>query len=154
MTRVFQAVPRGKGKWVGVVVSRFNLKVTKRLLDGCLRTLTAFGVPSSRIDVVWVPGAIEIPSACLWMARRKRYDALVTLGAVIRGQTPHFKYVARIASQGISHVSMTFGIPIAFGVLTTETMSQALARSGKKDNRGGEAAAVALEMADLSKMIR
>lgn len=152
--KVFQAAPEGKGKRIGVIASRFNHNITRRLLEGCLRALAACGVSGSRIDVVWVPGAVEIPSACLWMARRKRYDALVALGAVIRGETPHFEYVALIASRGISHVSLECGIPIAFGVLTTETTAQALARSGKKDNKGEEAARVALEMSHLQTMIR
>ena len=152
--RTLQATPQGKGKRIGVIVSRFNGNVTRRLLKGCLATLLSCGVSASRVDVVWVPGAVEIPSACLWMARRKRYNALVTLGAVIRGETPHFEYVSLMASRGISQVSLEFGIPIAFGVLTTETAAQALARSGKKDNKGEEAARVALEMSHLQTMIR
>ncbi|MFH1858124.1 MAG: 6,7-dimethyl-8-ribityllumazine synthase [Candidatus Omnitrophota bacterium] len=154
MARILKGKIRGKGRRIGVVVSRFNHDVTQRLLDGCLKALHAHGVPSSRVDVVWVPGAVEIPSACLWLSRRKRYDALVALGSVIRGQTPHFEYVALMTSRGISHVALNSGIPIAFGVLTTETRAQAMARSGKKDNRGADAACVALEMAGLSHLIR
>jgi len=154
MTRILKAFPRGFGKRIGVVVSRFNLKVTERLLEGCLTALISRGVKESHIDVAWVPGAVEIPSVCLWMAHQKRYDALVALGAVIRGETPHFEYVSMMASRGISHASLELGIPIAFGVLTTETVSQAMARSGKKNNKGEEAACVALEMAELKTIIR
>ncbi len=144
----------GRGRRVGVVVSRFNEEITERLLKGCLEGLSACGVRPSRIDVVSVPGAVEIPSACLWMAQTKRYHALIALGAVIRGETPHFEYVSRMASQGISRVSLNSGIPIAFGVLTTENFRQAMNRSGKKDNKGKEAARAALEMADLSKKLK
>lgn len=153
MKDILQGAPHGKGKRIGVVVSRFNQKVTERLLEGCVGTLLSRGVRKERIDVVSVPGAAEIPSACLWMARKKRYDALVALGAVVRGETPHFEYVALLASRGVSHVSLTENIPIAFGVLTTETVAQAMARSGKGENKGAEAASVALEMAALKRKI-
>ena len=154
MVRTLKGAPHGRGKRIGIIVSRFNLEVTQRLLKGCLAGLTAHGVKDSDIDVVWVPGAVEIPSACSWMARKKRCDALVALGAVIRGETPHFEYVSLMASRGISQVSLDSGIPIAFGVLTTETVPQAMERSGKKENKGEEAALVALEMAVLSEKIR
>ncbi len=154
MARILRAAPKGTGKRVGVVVSRFHETITGRLLEGCLAALRSHRVPDSRIDVVWVPGAVEIPAACLWMTAKKRYDALVALGAVIRGETPHFEYVATIASRGVSEVALRSGIPIAFGVLTTENKKQAMARSGKKDNRGAEAARVALEMSELSKRLK
>ena len=154
MVRVVKVFPQGKKRRIGVVVSRFNLKITERLLEGCLKALLANGVRDSGIDVVWVPGAVEIPSACLWMTRKRRYDALVALGAIIRGETAHFEYVSLIASRGISQVSLESGIPIAFGVLTTENRAQAIARSGRKDNKGEEAACVALEMAHLKERIQ
>lgn len=154
MVRVIKASPQGKGRRIGVIVSRFNLNITKRLLDGCLKALLANGVKDSGIDVVWVPGAVEIPSACLWMARQRRYDALVALGAIVRGETAHFEVVSLIASRGISEVSLESGLPIGFGVLTTENTAQAMARSGSKDNKGEEAALVALEMSHLKAMIR
>ena len=154
MVRTLKGTPHGRGRRIGVVVSRFNLDITQRLLKGCLAGLTAHGVKDSDIDVVWVPGAVEIPSACSWMTRKKRYDAFVALGAVIRGETPHFEYVSLMASRGISQVSLDSGIPIAFGVLTTETVRQARERSGKRENKGEEAALVALEMATLSEKIR
>ncbi|MBI4435945.1 MAG: 6,7-dimethyl-8-ribityllumazine synthase [Candidatus Omnitrophica bacterium] len=150
MVRIVKGTPQGKGKRIGIVVSRFNVEVTQRLLKGCLSTLTSHGVKDSDMDVVWVPGAVEIPPACSWMVRKKRYDALVALGAVIRGETPHFEYVALMVSRGLSQVMLDSGIPIAFGVLTTETVRQAMERSGKKENKGEEAALVALEMAVLS----
>ena len=133
----------------GVVVSRFNEFVTRRLLAGSLKTFASHGGPRKNIDVIWVPGAFEIPSVCQAMLQRKRYRALVTLGAVIRGQTPHFKYVASAAADGISRVALDRNIPIAFGVVTTYTVRQAMDRSGKRDNRGAEAAESALEMAAL-----
>lgn len=151
---LLEASPRGKGKRIGVVISRFNRKVTERLLEGCLTALKSHGVRESHIDLVWVPGAVEIPSACLWMARRRRYHALVALGAVIRGETPHFEYVSLMAARGVSFVSLNSGVPIAFGVLTTHTLAQAMARSGKKDNKGEEAARVALEMAEISARLK
>lgn len=154
MVREIKAVPHGRGRRIGIVVSRFNADVTRRLLEGCLSGLAAKGVLKSRIEVVWVPGAVEIPSACLRMARGRRYDALIALGAVIRGETPHFDYVALMAARGVSEVALRSGMPIAFGVLTTENRRQALARSGKKDNKGKEAAWVALEMADLLKRLK
>ena len=136
-------IPQGR---FGVVVSLFNVFVTRRLLRGCLETFTSHGIPRKRIDVVWVPGAFEIPSACQAMLRKRRYRALVALGAVIRGETPHFEYVASAATQGILRVSLEAGIPIGFGVVTALSTKQALARSGKRINRGREAAKSALGM--------
>jgi len=132
-----------------VVVSRFNDFVTRRLLEGCLKGFEAHGIPRQKIDLVWVPGAFEIPYACQGMLRRRRYRALVALGAVIRGETPHFEYVALAATEGITRVILETGVPIAFGVLTTETVRQALDRSGRKQNRGREAADTAIQMAML-----
>ena len=133
----------------GVVVSRFNDFVTRRLLEGCLETLTSHGIPRRNIDVVWVPGSFEIPYACQAMLSKRRYRALIALGAVIRGQTPHFQYVASAASFGIMRVALETGVPIAFGVVTTLSTRQALARAGKRLNRGREAAESALRMAGI-----
>ena len=135
----------------GVVVSRFNDFVTKRLLDGCLEAFATNRIPRGKIDVVWVPGAFEIPYACQELLRRRRYSALVALGAVVRGQTPHFEYVALAATEGILKVTLDTRVPIVFGVLTTETVRQALDRSGARENRGREAAETAIEMAMLFK---
>ena len=133
----------------GVVVSRFHPFVTGRLLEGCLDTLTSHGVPRRHIDLVWVPGSFEIPYACQAMLRRRRYRALIALGAVIRGQTPHFEYVASAASSGIMHLTLASKVPIAFGIVTTLSTRQALARASRRLNRGREAAESALQMAGL-----
>ncbi len=141
-----RVVPKGR---FGIVVSRFNEGVTRRLLEGCLDTLRSRGVSRRDIDVVWVPGSFEIPYACQAMLQRRRYRALIALGAVIRGETPHFNYVASAASSGILHVALAANVPIAFGVITTLSTRQALARAGKRVNRGREAAKSALWMAGL-----
>ena len=143
---VRRAVSRGR---FGIVVSRFNEFVTRRLLEGCLEALTSHGVLRRNIDVVWVPGSFEIPYACQAMVRKRRYRALIALGAVIRGETPHFEYVASASSSGIMQVALETGVPIAFGVVTTLSTRQALARAGKRVNRGREAAEGALRMARL-----
>jgi len=139
---------RSKGRF-GIVVSRFNESVTRRLLEGSLETFASHRIPRRDIDIVWVPGAFEIPSACQAMLKAGRYRALVALGAVIRGETPHFDYVASAAADGIQRVSLERQVPIAFGVVTTLSTQQALARAGKRLNRGREAAETALQMATL-----
>ena len=133
----------------GVVVSRFNEFVTRRLLEGCLEAFASHRIPRRAIDVVWVPGAFEIPVACQALLRKRRYAALVALGAVIRGETPHFEYVASAATEGVSRVTLDHHVPIAFGILTADSTPQALARAGKRVNRGREAAETALQMACL-----
>jgi 6,7-dimethyl-8-ribityllumazine synthase len=132
------------------VVSRFNETITQRLLDGALDAFVRHGVAFDDVDVFWVPGAWELPAAARRVAGSERYDVLVALGAVIRGDTPHFEYVAREASRGLSLASADFDVPIAFGVLTCDTMAQAEARAGgEHGNKGWDAALAALEMADL-----
>jgi 6,7-dimethyl-8-ribityllumazine synthase len=132
------------------VVSRFNETITQRLLEGALDALVRHGVTFDDVDVFWVPGAWELPAAARRVAASERYDALVALGAVIRGDTPHFDYVAGEASRGLSLASADFDVPIAFGVLTCDTMAQAEARAGgEHGNKGWDAALAALEMADL-----
>jgi len=132
------------------VVSRFNETITQRLLEGALDALVRHGVAFDDVDVFWVPGAWELPAAARRVAASERYDTLVALGAVIRGDTPHFDYVAGEASRGLSLASADFEIPIAFGVLTCDTMAQAEARAGgEHGNKGWDAALAALEMADL-----
>jgi 6,7-dimethyl-8-ribityllumazine synthase len=131
-------------------VSRFNETITQRLLEGALDALVRHGVTFDDVDVFWVPGAWELPAAARRVAASERYDALVALGAVIRGDTPHFDYVAGEASRGLSLASADFDVPIAFGVLTCDTMAQAEARAGgEHGNKGWDAALAALEMADL-----
>jgi 6,7-dimethyl-8-ribityllumazine synthase len=132
------------------VVSRFNETITQRLLEGALDALVRHGVAFDDVDVFWVPGAWELPGAARRVAASERYDALVALGAVIRGDTPHFEYVAGEASRGLSLASADFDVPIAFGVLTCDTLAQAEARAGgEHGNKGWDAALAALEMADL-----
>ena len=150
MSPEFSGTPRGQGRRCAVVVSRFNETITQRLLEGALDALVRHGVTFDDVDVFWVPGAWELPAAARHVAASERYDALVALGAVIRGDTPHFDYVAGEASRGLSLASADFDVPIAFGVLTCDTMAQAEARAGgEHGNKGWDAALAALEMADL-----
>lgn len=132
---------------VGIVAGRFNSIIVEHLLDGCLDTLRRQGVRNEGITLVRVPGAFEIPVAAKRMAERGRYDALIALGAVIRGATPHFDYVAGSCVRGLAEIGLVHGIPVAFGVLTTDTLEQAIERAGSKGgNKGAEAALTALEM--------
>jgi 6,7-dimethyl-8-ribityllumazine synthase len=134
----------------GVVVSRFNHLICVRLLSGCTGELVARGAYPDAIDVAWVPGAFELPQAARAMAVSGRYDAVVTLGAVIRGGTPHFEYVCVGVTDGVRAVMRDTGVPVAFGVLTTDDVDQALARAGGSEgNKGVEAARAAIEMATL-----
>ena len=150
MSPEFSGAPRGQGRRCAVVVSRFNETITQRLLDGALDAFVRHGVAFDDVDVFWVPGAWELPAAARRVAATERYDALLALGAVIRGDTPHFDYVAGEASRGLSLASADFDIPIAFGVLTCDTLAQAEARAGGEyGNKGWDAALAALEMADL-----
>lgn len=136
----------------GLVVSRFNSFVVESLVNGAIDTLLRHGAKDSDIELVRVPGAVEIPLAAQRMAAAKKYDAIIALGAVIRGGTPHFDYVAGENSKGLAHVSMQYDIPVAFGVLTVDTIEQAIERSGTKaGNKGGEAALSAIEMVNLLK---
>jgi 6,7-dimethyl-8-ribityllumazine synthase len=141
---------------LGIVVSRFNELVSEQLLTGALETLKARGVAPENIDVVYVPGAFEIPATLNVLADGARYHALVALGAVIRGETPHFDYVAGECARGVREVSVAHGLPVAFGVLTVNTLEQALERAGanRGSNKGAEAALAALEMADLFRQLR
>jgi len=142
----------GKGLRIGIVVGRFNDGITKKLLDGAEKTLVSQGVRMSDIKTVWVPGAFEIPVMLKALSGRGKFDALIALGAVIRGETPHFDYVCEGATSGILRVSLDAGIPIAFGILTTDNMRQALDRvGGRHGHKGKEAAMVAIEMARLIK---
>ncbi len=138
------------GMRIGVVVSRFNHLISTALLDDCRRTLIERGVGDDQIDVAWVPGAFEIPQAARALAVSGRYAAIVTLGSVIRGGTPHFDYVCIGVTDGVREVMRDTGVPIAFGVLTTDDVEQALARcGGDHGNKGGEVALAAIEMARL-----
>jgi 6,7-dimethyl-8-ribityllumazine synthase len=136
------------------VAARFNEFVVEPLLQGAIDTLQRHGVAAERIDVVRVPGAFEIPLAVRKLAGSGRYDALIALGAVIRGDTPHFDYVAGECASGLSRVALETGLPVAFGVLTTDTVAQATDRAGGKDgNKGADAALTAIEMANLLRLL-
>jgi len=143
------------GKTFGVVASRFNDFIVKALLEGALDAVRRHGGDVGSVDVVWVPGSYEIPIAASEMAKTGRYDAVICLGAVIRGSTAHFDYVAGGAAGGISSVALQTGVPTIFGVITTETIEQAIERAGTKmGNKGFEAAVAAIEMADLLPRIK
>lgn len=154
MANVLEGDFSGKGMKMGIVVSRFNDFITGRLLDGALDALARHGVKDSDIDVVKVPGAFEISQAARRMAGKKKYDAVICLGAVIRGQTPHFDYVAGETAKGIGSVALNADIPVLFGVLTTDSLEQAIERAGSKSgNKGFECAVAAIEMANVFRKI-
>ena len=133
-----------------IVAGRFNSMVTEALLAGCLDTLRRHGVGEDRVDVAWVPGSFEVPFVARKMAESKRYAAVITLGAVIRGDTGHYDQVANQATSGIMQAGLGSGVPVIFGILTTDTVEQALNRSGlKAGNKGGDAALAAIEMVNL-----
>ena len=139
---------------IGIVVGRFNEFITSQLLSGALSTLEQHGVKKENIDVAWVPGAFEIPLIAKTMAKKETYDAVITLGVVIRGATPHFDYVCGEVSSGVSEASRSTNKPVIFGVLTTETIEQAIERAGTKaGNKGSASATSAIEMANLQKEI-
>ena len=150
MPTVVQGVFNGSGKKFGIVAGRFNELITGKLLEGAYDCLERHGVDLSDVTVCWVPGSFEIPVAAQRMARSKKFDAVICLGAVIRGGTPHFDYVAAEVSKGVAAVSLAEGLPVIFGVLTTDTIEQAVERAGTKaGNKGWDAALSALEMSDL-----
>jgi 6,7-dimethyl-8-ribityllumazine synthase len=144
----------GTGLSVGICVSRFNELLSSRLVSGATDALTRHGVAEDAIDVAWVPGAFELPLAAQKMARSGRYDVVLALGVVIRGGTPHFDYVAAEVSKGVAKVSLESGVPVMFGVITAETIEQAVERAGtKQGNKGWDAALAGIEMANLLKRI-
>ena len=139
---------------IGIVISRFNDFITKRLLEGCIDTLIRHGVISDDINIVWVPGGFEIPLATKKMAEKRSYDAIICLGCIIQGATPHFNFIAGEAAKGIAKISQDYSIPVSMGILTTENIEQAIERAGTKHgNKGQEAALSAIEMANLSRLI-
>jgi len=152
--RHLQATPSGTGLRIGVALARFNQAVTDQLLAGTLDALVRHGVADDAIDVATVPGAFELPLCAQRLAATGRYDALVCLGAVVRGETPHFEFVAGEAARGIADVARRHDLPVAFGVLTTDTIEQALARAGgERGNKGYEAAVTALEMVQVLRAV-
>ncbi len=152
--RLWESSCDARGLRVAVVVSRFNHPVSARLLDGARRELIRRGLDSAALHVAWVPGAFEIPQAARSLARSGRYDAVVTLGVVIQGGTPHFDYVCRAVTDGVREVVRDTGVPVAFGVLTTADVAQAFERAdGAHGNKGEEAARAAIEMARLCRRL-
>ncbi|MCL6637550.1 MAG: 6,7-dimethyl-8-ribityllumazine synthase [Alicyclobacillus sp.] len=152
---VYEGHLLGQGLRIGMVVSRFNEFITTRLLAGALDALKRHGVDENQVAVAWVPGAFEIPWAAKRMAESGRYDAVIALGAVIRGATPHFDYVAAEVAKGVAQVALHSGTPVVFGVLTTDTIEQAVERAGTKaGNKGWEAALSAIEMANLGRVLQ
>ena len=150
MSAVIQGVFSGAGKKFGIVASRFNELITSKLLAGALDCLSRHGADMKEVTVCWVPGSFEVPVVAQRLARTKKFDALICLGTVIRGSTPHFDYVAAEVSKGIAAVSLAEGMPVIFGVLTTDSIEQAVERAGTKaGNKGWDSALSALEMADL-----
>ena len=146
----FAGLPSGAGRRVAVLASRFNEPIVKKLVDGAIEALLKYGVVFEDIDVVWVPGAWELPVAARWLLESERYDGIVAVGAVIRGETAHFDFIAGEASRGLAEASAQSETPIGFGVLTCDTEEQAEARAGgAHGNKGWDAAVATLEMADL-----
>jgi 6,7-dimethyl-8-ribityllumazine synthase len=146
----FTGAPQGAGRRYAVVASRFNEAVTRALADGAVEALVKHGAGFDDVDLVWVPGAWELPYAVRTLAATDRYDAIVAVGAVVRGETPHFDIVAGEAARGLAEASRDFDLPVTLGLLTTDTMEQALARAGGlHGNKGWDAALAALELTDL-----
>jgi len=146
----FEGMLLGEGLKFGIIVSRFNDFITSKLLEGAEDALLRHGVNEDDIEVTWVPGSFEIPLVAQKLAGTKRYDAIICLGAVIRGGTPHFEYVAAEVTKGIAQVALNAGLPVVYGVLTCDTIEQAIERAGtKQGNEGARAALTAIEMANL-----
>ena len=155
MARTFEGMLTGEGLRFAIVVSRFNELITLRLLDGARDGLKRHGVPDDGVDVAWCPGCLEIPLVAKLLAAKGEYDAVICLGAVIRGGTPHFDYVASEVNKGIAKVALDFGLPVVQGIITADTLEQAIQRAGAKEgNRGFAASLGAIEMANLLRAIR
>ncbi|NLU49841.1 MAG: 6,7-dimethyl-8-ribityllumazine synthase [Syntrophomonadaceae bacterium] len=153
MTRVYEGKLVAENLSFGVVVSRFNEFITQKLLSGCIDALTRHGAELDNIEIAWVPGAFEMPVTAQKMVQKK-YDAVICLGAVIRGATPHFEYVAAEVTKGIAQVGLQSGVPVIYGVVTADTIEQAIERAGTKaGNKGFDAALTAIEMANLFKQL-
>ncbi|HQM33299.1 MAG TPA: 6,7-dimethyl-8-ribityllumazine synthase [Candidatus Hydrogenedentes bacterium] len=150
MPKIIEGKLVSSGKRYGIIVSRFNEFISGKLLAGALDALQRHGVQDGEITVAWTPGSFEIPMVARKMALSGNYDAVIALGAVIRGSTPHFDYVAAEVSKGVAHVTLDTQVPVAFGVLTTDTIEQAVERAGTKSgNKGFDAACTAIEMVNL-----
>jgi len=154
MAKVFEGKLLAEGMTFGIVASRFNEFITNKLLSGAIDSLIRHGASEENISIAWVPGTFEIPMTAQKLAKSGKYDAIICLGAVIRGSTPHFDYVAAEASKGIAQVGLSTGVPTIFGVLTTENIEQAIERAGTKiGNKGSDAAVSAIEMVNLLRNI-
>ena len=154
MSKPIEGMLVGKGLKFGLVVSRFNEFITQKLVDGAQDALIRHGVNEADIDVAWVPGSFEIPLIAKKLAQTKRYDAVICLGAVVRGGTPHFEYIAAEVTKGIAMVGLEVGLPVIYGVITADNLEQAIGRAGTKEgNQGFKAAVSAIEMANLVKGI-
>lgn len=154
MLKVYEGKLDATGKKFAIVVSRFNEFISTKLLDGAIDCLTRHGAEDKNLCVAWVPGSFEIPGIAAQLAKSKKYDAVICLGAVIRGATPHFDYIAAEVSKGIAQINLATGIPTIFGVLTTDTIEQAIERAGTKvGNKGWDAALSAIEMVQLQSQI-
>jgi len=144
-----------KGRKFGIIASRFNDFITKELVSGCMDTLIRHGANNEDLSITWVPGAFEVPLVAQRLAKAKSYDALICLGTVIRGSTPHFDYIAAEVAKGIAKVSLDSGLPVIFGIITADTIEQAIERAGTKEgNKGRDAALSAIEMANLLTQIK
>ncbi len=154
MPNIYEGNLIGSNLRICIAVSRFNSFITTKLLDGALDALKRHGVDLNEVDVFWTPGAFEIPVTAKRLAEGNRYDAIICIGAVIRGATPHFDFIASESAKGIAQVSSNTGIPVIYGVITTDTIEQAIERTGTKmGNKGAEAAVAAIEMANLYKQL-
>jgi len=154
MNKHFEGMLLGKGLKFGLVISRFNEFITKKLLEGAQDALLRHGVNEDDVEIAWVPGSFEIPLVAKKLAQTKRFDAVICLGAVIRGATPHFEYIAAEVTKGIAKVGLDTGLPVIYGVLTSDTLEHAIERAGTKEgNEGFKAAMKAIEMANLLKGI-
>lgn len=152
MAKQYEGMLLGKGLKIGLVISRFNEVITTRLLDGAKDGLLRHGVVEQDVDIAWTPGSMEIPLVAKKMAQVGKYNAIICLGCVIRGGTPHFEYVASEVNRGIARVSLELGLPVIQGIITSDTLEQAIERAGAKEgNRGFKAAMSAIEMANLVK---
>jgi len=155
MSKTYEGKLIASGLSFGIVISRFNAFITQKLLEGALDGLRRHGADEEKIDMAWVPGSWEIPLAARKMALSGRYDAVICLGAVIRGATPHFDYIAAEAAKGVAQTGLETGVPTVFGILTTDTIEQAIERAGTKSgNKGFDAAVTAIEMANLLRELK
>jgi len=146
MDKTTEELLQGKGLRIAVVVSRFNASITQKLLAGAVAQLKRLGVREGGIEVMWVPGAFELPQAVKALAQTRKYDGILPLGCVIRGETPHFEYICQAVTYGLSELALRSEVPIVYGVLTTDTAEQALERAGSERNKGAEAAASLIDL--------